>query len=130
MIGEYYTAFLTCSNEEIMKKRPHLQKKKVLTQNDIHHPTDSLKVVVKLNELGWKLHPNLPYSPDLTPSDYFLFPNLKRWLQGKRFYPNEEVEWETDAYFGRFSVEYYKTSIKMLRDRWIKCISMEGVYFE
>ncbi|EFN80260.1 Histone-lysine N-methyltransferase SETMAR, partial [Harpegnathos saltator] len=25
------------------------------------------------------------YSPDLAPSDYYLFPNLKKFLAGKRF---------------------------------------------
>jgi len=33
-------------------------------------------------------HP--PYSPDLAPSDFWLFPHLKKFLRGKRF-SNEEV---------------------------------------
>ena len=31
------------------------------------------------------------YSADFAPSDYFLFPNLKKWLGGKRFYSNDEI---------------------------------------
>ena len=33
-----------------------------------------------------RIAPPLPwlYSPDLAPSDFYLFPNLKRWLQGQR----------------------------------------------
>jgi hypothetical protein len=29
--------------------------------------------------------PHLPYSPDLAPCDFFLFPRLKSTLKGKRF---------------------------------------------
>ena len=32
-----------------------------------------------------------PYSPDLAPSDYWLFADLKRMLQEKSFGSNEEV---------------------------------------
>jgi hypothetical protein len=42
-------------------------------------------------ELGCKLLPNPPYSPDLVSSDIFLLPNMKKWLGEKRFAPNEEV---------------------------------------
>jgi histone-lysine N-methyltransferase SETMAR len=34
-------------------------------------------------------HP--PYSPDLAPSDYFLFSKLKSDLRGKKFTSDEEV---------------------------------------
>jgi len=39
-----------------------------------------------------------PYSSDLAPSDYYLFPNMKKWLAGRRFYSNEEVIAETNAF--------------------------------
>jgi len=42
-------------------------------------------------ELGYELIPHPPHSPDLTPCDFFLFPNLKTWLGGKKFSSNEEV---------------------------------------
>jgi len=33
-----------------------------------------------------------PYSPDLAPSDYHLFTNLKKHLGGKRLNSDEEVK--------------------------------------
>jgi hypothetical protein len=36
------------------------------------------------------LHP--PYSPDLAPSDFWLFPNLKETLKGQLFVSDAEVE--------------------------------------
>ena len=60
---------------------------------------------------------SLPYSPDLAPSDYHLFSNLKRWMCRKRFESNEEVEWETEGYFGGFDKSYYLEGIEKLKDK-------------
>jgi len=64
-----------------------------------HDNASSLKAMAKLDQLRFELVAHPPYSPDLAPSDYYLFPNLKRWLQRKRFTSNEEVIAETEAYF-------------------------------
>ena len=40
----------------------------------------------KINELRFELFPHLPYSPDLAPSDFYLFPNFKKWLRDKDFH--------------------------------------------
>jgi hypothetical protein len=53
-------------------------------------------------ELGYELLPHPPYSPGLHRSvvcDFFLFPNMKEWLGGKRFASDEQVITETEAYF-------------------------------
>jgi histone-lysine N-methyltransferase SETMAR len=55
--------------------------------------------MAKINALQFELLPHAPYSPDLAPSDYFLFPNLKKWLGGKRLANNEEVPSAVDGYF-------------------------------
>jgi len=36
--------------------------------------------------------PQPPYSPDLAPADFFLFPKLKCTLKGRRFESTEEIE--------------------------------------
>ena len=33
-----------------------------------------------------------PYSPDLTPSDFFLFPKLKKVIKGTRFQDSEAIK--------------------------------------
>jgi transposase len=35
--------------------------------------------------------PQPPYSPDLAPADFFLFPKLKYTLKGRRFQTVEEI---------------------------------------
>ena len=59
----------------------------------------SIATMAKLHELHFELllHPH--YSQDPAPSDYWLFADLKRMFQGKRFRSNEEVISETETYF-------------------------------
>ena len=40
---------------------------------------------------GYELIPHPAYSPDLAPSDYFLFPNLKKDIPGRHVQSKEEV---------------------------------------
>lgn len=86
--------------------------------------------MAKLEQLGYELVQHPPYSPDLAPSDYYLFPNLKRMLQGTRFHSNSEVETQTTAYFEGLPKSFYETGIKMLEKRWNRCIELKGDYVE
>ena len=47
--------------------------------------------MVSVDWNGYELIPQRAYSPDLAPSDYFLFPNLKKDIRGRHFRSNEEV---------------------------------------
>ena len=76
----------------------------------------------------WLLHQ--PYSPDLAPSDYWLFADLKRMLQGKSFSSNEEVILETEAYFEAKDKSFNKKGIKLLEKHWNQCITLEGDYVD
>ncbi|GFU96429.1 histone-lysine N-methyltransferase SETMAR [Trichonephila clavipes] len=56
--------------------------------------------------LGWERLHKPPYSPDLAPSDFHLFPALKKNLAGRRFGSNAEVKQSLNAL--RLSRERYK----------------------
>ncbi|GFW24436.1 mariner transposase [Trichonephila clavipes] len=77
--------------------------------------------MAKINELKFELLPHEPYSPDLAPSDYFLFPNLKTWLSGQRFSNDEEVILVVNGYFEEQDSSYNKKSIKLFEHHWEKC---------
>ena len=79
---------------------------------------------------GYKLIPHPTYSPDLAPSDYFLFPDLKKDICGHHFWSNEEVvaaveEWVSDKDPGFFS-----SGLMALEHRWSKCIILEDNYIK
>ena len=96
--SKYYIALLVRLKEEIAKKRPQMKKKKkVLFHQDNTPCHKSIVRMAKLYELHFELLLHPPYSPDLAPSDYRLFADLKRMLQGKRFGSTEGVISETEA---------------------------------
>ena len=92
---------------EIGEKGLQIEKKNVLFHQDNAPCHKSLATMAKLNELSFELLPHSEYSPDLAPSDYYLFADLKRMLQGKTFYSNEEVITETNAYFEAKDKSFY-----------------------
>lgn len=128
--SDYYIALLERLKEEIAEKRPHMKKKKVLFHQDNAPCHKSMKTMAKFNELGFELLPHPPYSPDLAPSDFFLFSDLKRMLAGKKFKSNEEVITETEAYFKAKDKSYYQAGIEKLENRYNRCIALEGNYVE
>ena len=86
--------------------------------------------MAKLYELGNELVPYPPYSPDLAPSDYFLFSNLKKWLGGKTFSSNDEIIDQTNAHFKDLEKSYFFEGIQKLEKRRTKCIELKGDYVE
>lgn len=128
--GEYYASLLQRFHQVLMEKRPHLAKKKIIFHQDNARVHTCAVAMAKIHELRYELVPHPPYSPDLAPCDYFLFPNLKKWLGGKRFRSNEEIIEETNAYFEGLEKLYYTEGIEKLEKRWDKCIELEGDYVE
>ena len=87
--------------------------------------------MAKISELGFEIVQHPPYSPDLAPSDYFLFGNLKNYLSGKRFCNNNnEVMSAVNEYFGSKDVEFYSKGMRALEHRWTKYIAHQGEYIE
>ena len=128
--SDYYIELLVRFKDEIAKKRPHLKKKKITFHQDNSPCHKSMKTMAKLSELGYELLPHPPYSPDLSPSDYWLFSDFKKILQGKRFSSNEEVIAETEAYFEAKDKSFYKHGIEKLEKRWNDGIALEGDYID
>jgi len=75
--GPYYSNLLTRLDEKIREKRPSLQKKKIIFHQDNAPAHKSVLTMGKLRDLHYELLEHPPYSPDLAPSDFGLFPKLK-----------------------------------------------------
>ena len=59
--------------------------------------------------------PHVPYSPDLASSDYFLIPNLKKWLGGQIFANNEEVYSAVNRFFEELDDSHNKQGIEPIQ---------------
>ncbi|XP_035212343.1 histone-lysine N-methyltransferase SETMAR-like [Stegodyphus dumicola] len=73
-------------------------------------------------------HP--PYSPDLTPSDFHLFPELKQWLGGKSFQNDVELKETVTTHFQSLAGTFYEEGIAKLVHRYDKCLNRQGDYVE
>ena len=76
--------------DEMHQKLQHLQPAMVNRKGPILHNNAQLHVAQptfqKLSELGYKVLPHPPYSPDLLPTNYQIFTHLNNFLQGKHFH--------------------------------------------
>ncbi|KOX70270.1 Histone-lysine N-methyltransferase SETMAR [Melipona quadrifasciata] len=77
----------------------------------------SMKTMVKLNKLRFELLLHPPHSPDLAPSDYWLFADIERMLQGRKFGSSEEAIAETEAHFESKDKSFYKKGMEKLEER-------------
>ena len=128
--GGYYATLLDRLNSEIKEKRPGMARKQVLFHQDNAPAHTSAISMAKIHELHYKLIPHPPYSPDLAPSDFFLFPNMKNWLAGKKFLSNDAVIDAVNDYFGSLDKLFFTEGMKKLETRWAKCIELKGDYVE
>ena len=82
--------------------------------------------MAKLHVFHFKLIQDPLYSPDLAPSDYWLFADVKRLPQEKRFGSKEKVISETEAYFATKDKSFNKKVIELLEKCWNQCLTLEG----
>jgi hypothetical protein len=76
-----------------------------------------------------KLLSHPPYSPDLAPADYFLFPKLKKELAGITM-THEEFKKEWEGVLRRVSMEEFAKAFVRWFERCEKCIHIDGNYVE
>jgi len=74
-----------------------------------------------------------PYSPDLAPSDFWLFPSLKMGLKGTRFAIMEDTECDdrTPGYYKRSFPPVLPTMAGSMGQVCVcVCVCAQGSYFE
>ena len=76
--------------------------------------------------MGIKTVPQPPYSSDLAPFDFRLFPKLK----GCRYETIEEMKESVTKVIDTLTQEDFKGSFQKLLERYNKCIAAGGDYFE
>ncbi|UYV73503.1 hypothetical protein LAZ67_10003842 [Cordylochernes scorpioides] len=90
---EYYLQVMRNLREAIRQKRPDLWKNKNwLLHHDNAPAHTSLLVRDFLAKNNTLMMPQPPYSPDLPPCDFFLFPKLKRPMKGRRYSMLDEIK--------------------------------------
>jgi len=84
----------------------------------------------KLAYLGFQCLDHPPYSPDLAPSDFHLFPALKKHLKGGHFLSDVEVIAAVETWLDGQSSEFFFNGLQKIEQRAKKCIELHGEYVE
>ena len=80
--------------------------------------------------MGIKTVPRPPYSPDLAPRDFCLFPKLKEKLRGCCYETIEEMKEAVKKVIDTLTQEEFHWAFQKLLERYNKCIAARGDYFE
>lgn len=126
----YYCQLLRNLREAIRRKRHGKLALGILLLHDNArvHTAHTTQAVIR--ECRFEVLDHPPYSPDMAPSDYYLFRHLKKFLRGKYFEDDGAVADAADQWFSDQTLEFYARGIHELADRWDKCIHNRGEYFE
>jgi transposase len=83
-----------------------------------------------LEKYGSQVLPHPPYSPDMSPPAFDLFPKLKKPFSGKRFRSIEEASNEVARAIRRINNEGVLTGTQDLPKRWAAMIKHNENYIE
>ncbi len=90
----------------------------------------SLAVQQYLTKKAMTTIPYPPYSSDLSPCDFFLFPQFKWTMKGKWFLTTEAIRLETDRELCKITPADFQPCNTQWLEHWRRCVSAGGKYFE
>jgi histone-lysine N-methyltransferase SETMAR len=128
--GQSYKKTIESLRQAVLKKRLGGEKRRILLLHDNApaHTSHVARATIREQGMIELFHP--PYSPDLAPSDYYLFRNLKSFLRGQKFSSNSEVKGAVANYFEEQDENFFSKGILSLESKWARCIELEGDYIE
>ncbi|UYV76007.1 hypothetical protein LAZ67_13002113 [Cordylochernes scorpioides] len=128
---EYYLQVMRNLREAIRQKRPDLWKNKNwLLHHDNAPAHTSLLARNFLAKNNTLMMPQPPYSPDMAPCDFFLFPKLKRPMKGRRYAMLDEIKTASKEELKKIFKNDFLKCFEDWKNCWHKCIISHGDYFE
>jgi len=128
--AEYYSSLLAQLKDILKEKGRGKFTKGVLFLHDNAPAHQTLATQKKLDYLGFQCLDHPPFSPDLVPSDYHLFPGLKKQLKGRHFSSDEEVIVVAETWMVEQLSEFFFEGLQKLEQRARKCTELRGDYVE
>lgn len=128
--GSVYAEQIKKLRCQIREKRRGKLRKIVLFHQDNAPAHKSRVAMAAIKDAGFELVEHPPYSPDLAPSDFYLFPRLKEYLKGQKFDDDDAVVASVQGFLEGQDNEFFKKGILGLEKRYTKCIHLKGDYVE
>ncbi|CAH1988332.1 unnamed protein product [Acanthoscelides obtectus] len=123
--ADWYTTI--CLPKVISEPRKIITERRIILQQDNASLHTAQKTRQYLTEENVELLDHPPYSPDLSPNDFFTFPKIKNRLRGQRF--QSPVDAFKNAVLDLPANEWNKCFENWF-DRVQMCINLRGEYFE
>ena len=123
---ECYSSLLVQLKDILKEKRSGKVTKRALFLHDNASAHRALATQKKLAYLGFQCLDHPPYSPDLAPSDYHLFPGLKKTLKGRHFSSDVEVIADAETWLDGQRSELFFSGLQKLEQQAKKCIELRG----
>ena len=124
----YSTVCLPQVFDAIREDRPKSGLKNIVLHHDNARPHTAALTREFLEDNGVVLLTQPPYSPDLAPCDFWLFRNLKKFLRGKRFNSEEEIDCAIQAFFETIPLEAWRRVYDKWSERMNRVIRSYGDY--
>lgn len=122
---EYYTNLL----DTVHAKIPLRRRSKVIFLQ-VNCPAHKAKLAMeKIAQFRQTVVAHPPYSPDLAPSDYYLFRNLKNDLLKTKIDSASQVQVQVNAYFEAKSEDWFFSGFDMFKTQLTNVILNKGGYF-
>ena len=116
----------------LREKRPQYEQRheKVILQHDNARPHVAKPVKIYLETLKGQVLPRASYSPDIAPSDYYLFRSMAHGLADQQFCSYEDIEKWLNSWIVTKNEHFYRNGFRALPERWAKVVANDGQYFE
>jgi hypothetical protein len=90
----------------------------------------SLKTTELATNNNMVIIPHRPYSLNLAPCDFTLFPKLKMKLKGQRFETVSDIQRESQVVLDRIKENDFHSVFEAWKKQWNRSICSHGDYFE
>ena len=126
----YINACLSQVFDAVSRRREKRGLRGLILHDDNARPHRAWATTEFLTDNLVESYPNPPYSPDLSPCDFFLFPRLKSRLRGIRFNSDHEMLRALNHAIESITKEDFRNCFNDWFSRMQKCIDVGGDYFE
>jgi hypothetical protein len=108
---------LKCLIDAVRRKQGEWRDRSLILHHNNALAHSSLLVPQFLARKGISSMDHLPYSPDLAPADFWLFPKLKSEMKGKCFLDVEDIKSSVKKMWTDIPVQDFKNCF----EQWPKC---------
>jgi histone-lysine N-methyltransferase SETMAR len=128
--SETYCETLNKLRRAIQNKRRGMLTSGVVLLHNSTCPHTAAYTQALLQQFCWDLFDHPPYSPDLAPSDFHLFTQMKVWLGAQCFNMNEELMDGVKDWLSSQVATLFDVGLQKLVSCYIKSLNSEGDYVE